>query len=80
MPDLGQVPENRAQPSIKQRCHVLQQRESRSNQANGTHHLPPQSRAGPGKSGTLTGDANVLAWKACADDIRIRELRFSDIA
>jgi hypothetical protein len=80
MPDLGQVSENRVQPSTKQRCHVLQQRISRSNHANGSNHFPPESRTGSGKSGASAGERDVLAGKARTDDVGIGILRCRYVA
>jgi len=56
IPDRGQVPENISQPSTKQRCHVLQERDSGSYQANGSHECPNESRASPGKSGACASE------------------------
>jgi hypothetical protein len=80
MPDLGQVSENGSHPSTKQRCHVFQDREARSNHANGSNHFPPQSRTGSGKSGACPRKANILARKSGADDVGIRVLRCGHVA
>ena len=56
IPDRGQVSENISQPSTKQRCHVLQHRVPGSNQANGSHEWPYESRASPGKSGASASE------------------------
>jgi hypothetical protein len=71
--DLGQVSEYVAQPSIKQRCHVLQDREARSYHANGSNEAPVQSRSQPGSSGAFApdgvGERGVLTGEATTDDI-----------
>jgi hypothetical protein len=69
--DLGQVPENFAHPSSKQRCHVLHDREGRSNHANGSKKFPPESRAFAGKSGALSSKADILAREPTADNVGI---------
>lgn len=69
-PDLGQVSEYSAQPSTKQRCHVLQDREAWSYQANGSNDVPVESRTGSGKSGAGPGIANVLTGESGRDNIR----------
>ena len=56
IPDRGQVPENIAQPSSKQRCHVLQERDPWWNQANGSHKWPNESRTGSGKAGACASE------------------------
>jgi hypothetical protein len=68
-PDLGQVSENSAHSSTKQRCHVLQDREARSYQANGSNHMPVESRTGSGKSRAKTSVADVLTGESSRDDI-----------
>jgi hypothetical protein len=69
IPDLGHVPENNVQPATKQRCHVLQDRVERSYQAKGSNDFPVESRTGSGKSGAITGEADVLAWESGSDNI-----------
>jgi hypothetical protein len=54
IPDRGQASEYRSHPSIKQRCHVLQQRDPWSYHAKGSAYLPPETRTLAGKSGTLS--------------------------
>lgn len=76
IPDLGQVPEYRSQPSTKQRCHVLQHCAPRSYHANGSNDFPVESRTGSGQSGTVSGKTEVLAWKPCRDDIGFALLKF----
>lgn len=66
--DLGQVSENFAHPSTKQRCHVLHEDVVRSYHANATHHFPPQPRTGSGNSGALAGVADVLAGESPVDN------------
>jgi len=68
-PERGQVSENVAQPSTKQRCHVLHDDVSRSSHANDASHFTPKSAALPGKTGPASSKADVLAWEAAADDI-----------
>jgi len=69
--DLGQVSENLAHPSTKQRCHVLHEDELRSYHANATHHLPPKPRTGAGNSGAFAGVADVLAGESSGDDAAV---------
>lgn len=69
MPDLGQVSEYVAHPSMSDRCHVLHERVLGSYQAKGTHHLPPESRIGPGQAGASTGVGNIRAWESASDDV-----------
>jgi hypothetical protein len=69
IPDLGQRPENSAQPSSKQRCHVLQHNRSWlqfSNQANG---FKEQTASLSVKTCPESGVGNILAWKSTGDDI-----------
>ncbi len=68
-PALGQVPENLSHSSVKQSCHVLHNDVSRSNQANDSHHLSPESRTLPGKTGAVASETDVLAWEPAADEI-----------
>jgi hypothetical protein len=56
IPDLGQGPKNRAHPSIKQRCHVLQQQLWASHQANGSQNVPEKSGSLSGKTGTFASE------------------------
>jgi hypothetical protein len=74
-PDLGQVPENNAQPSSAQRCHVLHDCVERSNHANGSKHFPPKAGTGAGNSGATASVGNVLAGEAAGDDISLTLLK-----
>jgi hypothetical protein len=56
IPERGQGPENRAHPSIKQPCHVLQQQFGPSHQASGSNDMPEQAGTLTGKSGTLSSE------------------------
>lgn len=69
IPALGQVPENVAHPPIKESCHVLHDDDAGSHHANGSHHLPPESRAGPGQAGAEPGVAEILTREAAAQDV-----------
>ncbi len=66
--DLGQVSENDAHPSTKQRCHVLHKHVVWSYHANATHHLPPKPRTAAGNSGAFASVADVLAGKSSVND------------
>jgi len=81
IPALGQVPENEAHPSTKQRCHVLQHCVAGSNHANGSHQLPVQSRTGSGQTGASASIGEILAGEAADDDISLalREFGLRDI-
>lgn len=69
IPARGQVPENVAHPPIKESCHVFHDEVSGSHHANGSHHLPPESRAGPGQAGAEPGMAKVLARETATQDV-----------
>jgi hypothetical protein len=79
IPDLGQVPENRVQPSTKQRCHILQQGPDGSNHAKGSNHFPPESRTGSGKSGASASERDVLTRESRADEVGMGKLRCGHI-
>jgi hypothetical protein len=79
MPDLGQVSENSAQPSTKQRCHVLHDRVARSYQANGSYEMPVESRTLPGQAGASPSKADVLAGESSGNDISLAFLKFSGL-
>jgi hypothetical protein len=82
-PDLGQRPENSVQPPSKQRCHVLQHNDSRSEFANQANGLEKQSGAFSVKSCPESGVGNILAGEPAADDIdslKIVGPGFSDIS
>lgn len=68
-PDLGQRPENNVQPPSKQRCHVLQHNDSRSELSNHANGLEKQSASLTRKSCPKSGVGNILAGEAAADDI-----------
>jgi hypothetical protein len=69
IPDLGQRPENSIQSPSKQRCHVFQHNDSRSEFANHANGLEKQSASLSVKSCPESGVGNVLAGKASADDV-----------
>ena len=56
VPDLGQRSENDVQPSMKQRCHVLQEDDFRSNHVNRGKRLPEETGAVPVESGASPGE------------------------
>jgi hypothetical protein len=68
-PDLGQRSENSVQPPSKQRCHVLQHNESRSEFANQANGLEKQSGAIAVKSCPKPGVGNILARESTADNV-----------
>jgi hypothetical protein len=69
IPDLSQRPENSVQSPSKQRCHVLQHNDSRSEFANQANGLEEQSGAFAVKSCPESGVGNILAGKSTADDV-----------
>lgn len=77
IPDLGQVSENSAKPSArpltwasKQVCDVLQENELRSYFANKSRDFRPKAGSGSvSETSALSGNADVLAREAPADDI-----------
>ncbi len=70
IPERGQGPENVSKSAIKERCHVFQDNEARSQLANDADHLEEQ----PGTLACQTlphdvRDADVLAGEASADGV-----------
>jgi hypothetical protein len=68
VPDRGQRSKNDVQPPSKQRCHVLNENERWSNQANGCKHLPEESAAVGVKAGASPGEREVDAREAARKD------------
>jgi hypothetical protein len=81
-PARGQLASHGSHSSMKEVCHVLHEDVAGSNHANGTHHLPEESRTGSGKTGAFAKRADVLAGKAATDDISLSffKLTLLDIA
>jgi hypothetical protein len=61
IPDLGQRPKNSVQSPSKQRCHVFQHNDSRSEFANHANGFKEQSGAFAVKSCPESGVGNILA-------------------
>jgi len=68
-PEVGQVSENSIHPPNKEPWHVLHEDVSRSNFANHSRHLGPESASGAVDTGLLAGDADVLAGESAGDDV-----------
>jgi hypothetical protein len=68
-PDLGQRPENSVQSPSKQRCHVFQHNNSRSEFANQANGLEEQSGAFSVKSCPESGVGNILTRETTADNV-----------
>jgi hypothetical protein len=82
-PDLGQRPENSVQSPSKQRCHVFQHNDSRSEFANQANGLEEQSRAFPVKSCPEPGVGNILTGESSTDNVDCFEVvtsALSDVA
>src|SRR5262245_2472056 len=69
IPERGQVSENVAQPSIKQRCGVFHDDKSGSNFANNSGVLFPKSTVNAVQSGAGTDLGNVLAGETAANSV-----------
>lgn len=69
IPDLGQVSENDAKPSIKQCCDVLQEDEFGSYVASKAYDFPIESASLSFQARTLPRDREVLAGKPATDDV-----------
>lgn len=69
IPERGQVSENVAHTSIKQRCAVLHDRVERSKFANEPAKLSPEARAFAGNPGFVSGRTDVLARKPARDNV-----------
>jgi hypothetical protein len=69
IPDLGQVSEYGAHPSIKQRCDVFHDDEARSYLANEARELSPETGPLACNASLRAGVADVLAGEAATDDI-----------
>ena len=69
IPDRGQVSENSAHSSTKQRCDVLHDDEARSKLASKAHDFTPESRAFSSEPCSKSRKGQVLAGEASADDI-----------
>src|SRR5260221_6851879 len=69
IPDLGHVSEYCCQPSTKQRCDVLHDDVAGSKFPNESVVFAPESTSRACKTSTLSGNADVLAGEASADDV-----------
>jgi hypothetical protein len=69
IPERGKRPENGVHSSSKERSDVLHEDVSGSYIANDPSELVPKTGPSAGESGTFSGDANVLAWEAAADEV-----------
>jgi hypothetical protein len=80
VPDLGQRPENSVQSPSKQRCHVFQHNDSRSEFANQANGLEEQSRAFAVKSCPESGVGNILTGEASANNVDPLEVVLSALS
>jgi hypothetical protein len=69
IPERGKIPENGSHSSSKERCHVFHEHISWSYLANDPSELVPKTGPSSGEPGTFSGDADVLAWEAAADEV-----------
>jgi hypothetical protein len=69
IPERGQRSENSVGSSSKESCDVFHDDESRSYLANDPSELVPKTGPCSCEANTLSGNADVLAWEAAADDI-----------
>ena len=69
IPDLGQRPENSVQSPSKQRCHVFQHNNFRSELLNHANGLEEESASGTVKSCPCAGVGNILTGESPADDV-----------
>jgi hypothetical protein len=79
-PDLGQRPEYSVQSPSKQRCHVFQHNDSRSEFANQANGLKEQSASLSIQSCPESGVGNVLAGEASADNVDPLEVVLSTLS
>jgi hypothetical protein len=79
-PDLGQRPEYSVQSPSKQRCHVFQHNDSRSEFANQANGLKEQSASLSIQSCPESGVGNVLAREASADNVDPLEVVLSTLS
>lgn len=73
IPHCGQVPENSSKPARSEHWGVLHEDVSRSNLANDSGELAPESGSCPVESGTLSGARYVLARESARDDERMAD-------
>ena len=70
-PDLGKFPEYGSHPSMKERCHVLQEQHLRTDDSSHAKDFIEESGLGTTYACTLPGVRNVSAWEAAADKIHV---------
>jgi hypothetical protein len=81
VPALGQIPQNLLESVSKEAWNILSQDPPRSNLANGTGELSPQTCTGTPNAHPAgrSRDRGVLAGEPAAEDVGRRELCFGDV-